>query len=84
MTSTMQIILDESRRRLDEVDVALGYTLEWWERDQLEVERSRLLGIIEDAEVRLGYKHWVGYMGRRASLLERLRRWARKQVRRWR
>jgi hypothetical protein len=77
-----QAVLDAARQRRDEIEIALYMdSPEPWERDILELDLSRQLHIIDEAEVMLGYKHWVGYTGRRSTLWERLVRWWRRRLR---
>jgi len=86
MTSTVEMVLDAARRRRDEIEVAMYFdNPEPWERDQLRDELSEQLSIIEDCEVMLGLKSYLnGWRGNHIGIWRRLRRWARKQVRRWR
>jgi len=56
-----------ARRERDEIEIKLYFDCcPWWERQELERELSWRLHWIEEAELMLGFRSWVGDFGKRA------------------
>lgn len=83
MQSTLAMMLDYAKAERDTLEVKLYMdSCPWWVAEEVRTELDRQNRIIEDCEVRLGLRHYVGFMGRRWPLITRLLRWVKKRFRR--
>ena len=61
MTSTLEMLLDFAKRERDSLEVKLYMDhCPWWEQDAVRTELCRQDRIIEDCEVRLGLRRYIG------------------------
>lgn len=66
MTSTLEMMLDYAKRERDTLEVKLYMDhCPWWEEDAVRTELARQDAIIEECELRLGQRHYAGWMGER-------------------